>query len=95
MVTFLSSVTSMTTTTILNIILDTLQVFSLAVFAIISAVIVIGVAYLIFRFGWRRVITDQSLMVGGYYLRKTPVAGYNRFRSQKWNMQNRPWEKKI
>lgn len=86
---------NMSHTSILNLIQSTLITFSLSVLAILTVVIGIGVAYLIFRFGWKRVITDQSLMLGGYYLRKVPIQGYNRFRSQSWNMQHRPWEKKT
>jgi len=83
----------MSYTDTITIILNILTVFSAGVFVIISSVIVIATAYLLFRFGWRTVITDQSLMLGGYYLRKTPIKGYNRFRSQAWNYKNQPWNK--
>lgn len=83
----------MTNIDTLNLILATLATFGACVLAILTAVIAVALAYLVFMFGWSQVINDQSLMLGGYYLRKTPVAGYNRWRSQKWNMENRPWEK--
>jgi len=76
----------MNITTLQTVILNTLTTFSLAVLGIITAIISIGVAYLIFTVGWHRLINDQSLMLGGYYLRKKPYANYNRFHSQKWNM---------
>jgi len=37
------------------LVLDTLSDFGVAVLAIIGAVIGIGLAYLIFKFGWRKV----------------------------------------
>jgi hypothetical protein len=62
--------------------------FGAGVLAVLTATIVLGVGYLVFRFGWDRVLHDQSLTVGGFYLRKKPYKGYNRFRSRKWNMKH-------
>jgi len=84
----------MTETQVTTMILNQLAVFGLAVFTILSSVIAVSVAYLIFHYGYKRFLTDKSLMLGGYYLRSLPVEGYNRFRSQAWNMKNKPWEKK-
>jgi len=44
----------MSQTDSLNLILSTLSEFGVSVFAIISAVIAIGLAYLVFKFGWSR-----------------------------------------
>jgi len=78
----------MTPSTMTSVVLTTLTTFGLSVLAILTAVIGVAVAYLVFKFGWQRVITDQSLMIGGYYLRRKPHAGYNRFRSQEWNIKH-------
>jgi len=76
---------------VLNLILDACVTLGLAVLSILAATTTIAVGYLVFKFGWSRVIKDQSLMLGGYYLRKVPIKGYNRFKSQKWNYQHQPW----
>jgi len=70
------------------IILGSVTNYGIALLAILTAVIGIGLAYLVFRFGIKRLFYDQSLEIGGYYLRKTPYAGYNRFRSKEWNIKN-------
>lgn len=57
---------------------------------IFGSIIGILVGYLIFKYGWWKLFHDQSLEIGGYYLRKTPYAGYKRFRSKKWNMEHMP-----
>lgn len=31
---------------------------------------------------------DNSYQIHGFYLKNTPYAGYNRFRSRKWNMKH-------
>lgn len=31
---------------------------------------------------------DMSGRIGGFYYARTPWRGYNRFRSQKWNMEH-------
>lgn len=77
----------MTNTQVTNLILSTLADWSFYIFIIISSVVGISLAYLVYKFGWR-LINDQSLMIGGFYLRNTPYKGYNRFRSRKWNMSN-------
>ena len=69
---------------------STLATFGVAVATIISAVIGVGVAYLVFTIGWKRLFFDKSLMIGGYYVRNTPFKGYHRFRSRDWNMKHMP-----
>jgi len=78
----------MTTILTQNLILSAITQYGLAVLGIISAIIVIALAYLVYQFGLSRVLHDKSLMVGGYYLRNTPYKGYNRFRSQRWNNEH-------
>ncbi len=78
----------MTAIAIQSLIITYLGYFTASVLVILTAVIGVGVAYLIFRFGWKRVITDQSLMISDIYIRKLPFRGYNRFRSKEWNMKN-------
>jgi len=70
------------------LILSNLSIFAGSVLVIIGNVLTLGIGYLVFKFGWDRLIHDQSLMIGGYYLRNTPYKGYNRFKSQKWNMEH-------
>lgn len=71
-----------------TLITDGITTYGTAALAILGAVLVLGIGYLVFKFGWRKLITDKSLMIGGYYLRNTPYKGYNRLRSQKWNMEH-------
>lgn len=78
----------MTTIETQNLISLAITQYGLAVLGIITAIIVIAVAYLVFKFGWSRLINDQSLCIGGYYVRNKPYKNYNRFRSQSWNMRN-------
>ena len=33
-------------------------------------------------------VADRSFRVGGFYVRDVPYAGYNRWRSEKWNMEH-------
>jgi len=87
----LSTFSSTTTTTLL---LSTLVVYGLAVLSIIGAVVIVALGYLVYKYG-KRAFWDNSIILGGYYLRSTPIQGYNRWRSQKWNMKHRPWEKKT
>jgi len=73
------------------ILLSSLLDFGAQAGAILSEVVGVGVALLVFQWGWRQVrlfMTDQSYSIGGYYLRRTPYAGYHRFRSKKWNMEH-------
>jgi len=45
----------MTSTAMTTVITDTLTAYGTALAVILGAVIAIGVAYLVFRFGWRKV----------------------------------------
>jgi len=78
----------MTYTDTLDVILNALTSYGIAILAILGAMLGIGLAYLVFHFGWNRLIHDKSLMVGGFYVRNTPYEGYNRWRSRKWNMEH-------
>lgn len=69
------------------LIINGLTTFGLAVLAIIGAVLVLGIGYLVFKKGWS-LFYDKSLMIGGFYVRNTPYKGYNRWRSREWNMKN-------
>lgn len=71
-----------------TLILSAISQYGQSVLAIISAIIVIALAYLVFTFGVDRLLHDKSLMIGGYYVRSKPYKSYNRFRSQKWNMEH-------
>jgi len=84
----------MNSTAIQTLILDSGLVYGLAVLAILGGVVTLALGYLVYKYG-KRAFWDNSIILGGYYLRSTPIQGYNRWRSQKWNMTNRPWEKKT
>jgi len=77
----------MTNTAVTNLILNTIADWSLNAFLVISTGIGVSIGYLVYKFGWR-LIKDQSLMIGGFYVRNTPYKGYNRFRSKQWNMKH-------
>jgi len=79
---------------ITSLIIDQLAIFGLSVLAILGAIASIAIAYLVYKYG-KRVMFDNSIILGGYYLRNTPIQGYNRWRSQSWNFKNKPWEKKT
>lgn len=70
-----------------NLITNALADFGAAILIIFAAVIVVSVGVLVYNYGWR-MFTDQSIQLGGYYLRKKPYKNYNRFRSKAWNMKN-------
>lgn len=72
----------------LAIILGGITSYGTAILTIVGAILVVSLGYLVFRFGIDRLLHDQSLMIGGFYLRNTPYKGYNRFRSKTWNMKN-------
>jgi len=54
---------------------------------IVSSIIVIIIAFFVLKV-CLSVLKDESFNLGGFYLRKTPYKGYNRFRSRKWNMEH-------
>lgn len=58
----------MTNIDIQNLIMDTLIQWGISVFAIISSVIIIGLAYLIFRYGWN--FTKNLFEPGFIYYRR-------------------------
>lgn len=71
-----------------NLLLNSLEDFSSSVLVIIGSVLIMGIGYLVFKFGYEKIIKDQSLMIGGFYLRKVPYKGYNRWRTRNWNLKN-------
>lgn len=62
--------------------------FTTEALLVLVAIIGIGVGLLVFNFGISKLLYDQSLMIGGIYVRKLPYKGYKRFRSKAWNMKN-------
>lgn len=71
-----------------NLILTGATTFGTSVLVILASLIVIIIGYLVFRKGINALLYDQSLQIFGFYVRKTPYKGYNRFRSMEWNMKN-------
>lgn len=80
----------MDATAISTLITSQIALFGLAALAILAALVVVMVGLLVFRFGWYKLLHDQSLEIGGYYVRRTPYKGYHRFRSKAWNMAHMP-----
>lgn len=78
----------MTATNATTLLTNSLTTFGANALIVLSAMIELAVALLIFHFGIKRLFTDKSLEIGGYYLRNTPFKGYKRFKSQKWNMEH-------
>lgn len=74
----------------LTIITSNVASFGLAALAVLTACISLGVALLVVRYGWWKLAHDQSLEIGGYYVRNLPFKGYHRFRSKTWNMKHMP-----
>jgi len=78
----------MSTTTGLALVTGAVTDFGTGVLAVLTATLVLTVGYMVFRFGLARLMYDQSLCIGGFYIRRTPWKGYNRFRTRKWNYTN-------
>jgi len=67
--------------------------FGYAAVVVLGSVITLSLGFFIFRWGWKtllRMAGDQSLSIGGYYLRNLPYKGYSRWHSKKWNMEHMP-----
>jgi len=81
----------MTASSTSELIVDSISSFGGEAFVVLTAIIGIGIGFLVFYWGWRhvkRIALDRSATVGGFYVRNVPYQGYNRFRSRKWNMAN-------
>jgi hypothetical protein len=85
----------MNSTSITNLIISIVQDFGVAIFAILSAVIVVGLGMLVFRFGWRRVefIDGAEIALKNYNPIKgdqEEVEAYLKGRSnmKKWGFNN-------
>jgi len=59
-----------------------------SILVILATCLSIGVALLVFKFGWDKIFYDKSFMIGGFYVRNVPYKGYNRWRSKSWNMKH-------
>jgi len=73
-----------------NLILSKISDYGTQLVLILTAVIGIGLAYLIFSFGWS-LVTGKSGMFTSMFPRLDraiykPYKGYNRFRSREWNL---------
>ncbi len=84
----------MTVSAIETLILDMLTLWGLAVLAILSAVLIVSVAYLIFNFGWKTGFKGETSIISSHvsFLDHVPFVkpyrGFKRYRSTKWNMDN-------
>jgi len=66
-----------------DLIIATLSTYSFYVVTILTAVIAVGVAYLVYLWG-----KDQSFKVFGIYTHRVPWKGYKRFHSYDWNKKH-------
>lgn len=83
----------METTAVTSLLVQNIASFGVLALGILGACLALSIGLFVFRYGWdwiKRAAGDQSVRIGGFYLRKTPWAGYNRFRSRKWNMAHMP-----
>jgi len=80
----------MNATSVVTLILSAALDFGSAMLTILGAALLIGLGYLVFRFGWSKLGGDMSLEIGGFYPLNTPFKGYHRFRSKSWNMAHMP-----
>lgn len=84
----------MTASSTTAIILSAVSDFGLAVLAIIAGALTLGLAYLVFDFGYKTIIQGRTSMVSSkiMFLDHAPFVkpykGYNRLRSQEWNIKN-------
>jgi len=84
----------MTSLAIQSLILSGITSFGLAVLGIITAIIVISVAYLVFNFGYKTLFLGQTSLISSriqffdHAPFTKPYKGYNRLRSQSWNIKN-------
>lgn len=80
----------MNSETITTMILSSVTSFGAAALVILGTLITVIVGFLVFRKGLWALLHDQSLTIGGFYVRNVPYKGYNRFRSRSWNMAHMP-----
>lgn len=79
----------MNTIAMKNLILSSLSSYGTQLVIILTAIIGIGLAYLVFRMGWR-LVQGTTWQSNAWLDRMTykPYKGYNRFRSRSWNVQH-------
>jgi hypothetical protein len=85
----------MTAIAITSLIISTINTFSSSALTIVTAVIAVGLAFLLFRWGknlvWHADGTTNWLgrhSTTWDKLTYKPYKGYNRFRSRSWNIKN-------
>jgi len=80
----------MNATTSLSLITSTATDLGVGVLAIFGIVLGIAVGVFLVKWGYTHLIHnfDYSIKIGGYYPLKTPYKGYNRFKSESWNMEH-------
>jgi len=84
----------MTLALVQSLILSEISQYGLAVLAIISAIIVISLAYLVFDFGWKTIIQGRTSYISSkiMFLDHVPFVkpykSYNRLRSKDWNINH-------
>jgi len=73
------------------LIVNKMNEYGVAVIVILGSFLTVALSMLVFRLGFsyiHRLATDQSLTIGGIYVRNLPYPGYKRFRSKKWNLEH-------
>jgi len=69
------------------------QQLGTALFLVAVSFFTVAVGILVIPWGFKnllRMAGDQSLSIGGFYVRNLPYKGYKRFHYRKWNMQHMP-----
>ena len=84
----------MTPINIENLLLDYFFILGLAVLEILTATLIISIAYIVFDFGYKTIIQGRTSFLSSKIMFldhapfTRPYKGYNRFRSRKWNSQH-------
>ena len=79
----------MNATSSLSLLFSTSSSFSMRLLAVFVLSLGIAVGVFLIKWGWANLKRfDMSGRIGGFYYARTPYRGYNRWRSQKWNMEH-------
>lgn len=84
----------MNSSTMLDILMVQIGIFSLSLLAILGAVIIVGVGYLLFDFFYKTIIQGRTSKISSKIMFldhapfTKPYKNYNRLHSQSWNIKN-------
>lgn len=84
----------MNSSTILDILIVQIGIFSASILAILALLIVVFIGYLVFDFFYKTIIQGRTSKISSKIMFldhapfTKPYKNYNRFRSQSWNIKN-------